>query len=166
MKRRRLLGIAGASLAVTGCAGRSSPGTPIDGSPTGDPPTDGSSTDDPPTGDSPTVTGSEFSRTGNCEDPESASISFSDDVLVTGCVSGSDSCAEATLERANYDVASDTLRIAVGTVDAGEPNEACTEAIVHRAYELRVDFDGGLPGTVVVVHRGVGDEVEAARAER
>jgi hypothetical protein len=157
MKRRRVLGLVGVSLTMGGCVGRSSPGSPGD-----DTPTETGSPGD----DAPTVTDRAFSRSGDCQDPESASVSFPDDVLVTGCISGADGCAEAALGAADYDAGDDTLRVVVETVDTSKPGGGCTQAIVYRGYELRVSFDGELPGTVVVTHRGVEGETEVAREQR
>lgn len=157
MKRRRVLALVGASLTVGGCVGRSSPGSPGD---------DTQTATGSPGDDTPTVTDRAFSRTSDCDDPENASVSFPDDVLVTGCISGADGCAEAALGTADYDAGDDTLRVVVETVDTSQPGGGCTQAIVYRGYELRVAFDGGLPGTVVVIHRGVEGETEVAREER
>lgn len=150
MRRRALLGAVGSSLVLAGCTGRGSPGSP----------------DSPSTPTTPTLTGQDFTRTGNCDDPGSATVSFPDDVVVTGCISGPDGCAEAALDSVEYDTGDDVLRVAVGIEDTREPDEVCTQAIVYRSYELRATFEGGLPGTVVVVHDGVEGEIEAARVDR
>jgi hypothetical protein len=144
MNRRSLLGTVSAGLLLAGCAGNADPGA-----------------------GTPTITGEEFCRTGGCTTPGSATVTFADDsVAISGCISGPNGCAEAALETVVYRASDDRLQVAVKTIDTSGPNEACTEAIVYRGYDLDVDLAGGVPSTVVVVHRGVGDEVEAARVER
>lgn len=154
MDRRAFLGVVSATVALAGCTGSGPPGSTT-----------------PPAASTPTITDQKFARTGDCEDPGAATVSFPDDVVVTGCISGPDGCAAAALDSVDYDGAEDTLYASVGIVDTREPDEVCIEAqratsIVYRAYELRIGFDNGLPGTVVVVHDGVEGRIEAARVER
>lgn len=144
MNRRSLLGTVSARVLLAGCAGSADSGS-----------------------DAPAVTGEEFSRAGNCDNPGNATVEFSDDsVAIGGCISGRNSCAEAALRGVEYNEPDDTLRVAVEAIDTSGPAEACAEVIVNRRYELGVDIAGSLPGTVVVVHYRFDEVVVAARVQR
>lgn len=77
-------------------------------------------------------------------------------VVVSGTVVGNNGCYLARLGAVTYDPGHDTCRVVVEAYDASEPAQLCTECITTVEYEATVAFEGGLPGTVEVVHDDVG----------
>lgn len=96
---------------------------------------------------------------------ETASVSFDSAhqrVSVTGTTSAPDACYRARVGSATYDGETDEFELVVEAFDAKEG--VCTECITEIDYETTSDFDGGLPGTVVVVHDSRGKRREVATA--
>ncbi|MFC6862726.1 hypothetical protein ACFQGE_04530 [Halomicroarcula sp. GCM10025817] len=155
MNRRTLL----SGLTATGAvllAGCSSSGGDDE-----DPGTD--ETTEPGSSQSPTLLDTEFvvgDRTSGSERDEATVRVEESRVVVEGVIWGSDGCKTATLLGSDYDLASNTLTVTVGTTDReGTEDQACTEAIVEIEYTATVRFEGGLPGRVVVEHdHGAGSE--------
>lgn len=84
-------------------------------------------------------------------------MSFVENELrVSGSVVGSNGCYRARLGEVSVDSSNDTCRVVVEAFDDSGPNEGCVECITVVSYEVRVVFDGGLPGTVMVVHDDLG----------
>jgi hypothetical protein len=100
------------------------------------------------------VAGRTFEDTGECSEPETATVDRSgSDVRVEGCVTGPNGCAIASLASAT--VEGDTLTVVVGTERDAPPDVACTEALVYRSYAATVTLDGDV-GAVRVVHDAPG----------
>ncbi|WP_224332801.1 hypothetical protein [Haloprofundus halobius] len=103
----------------------------------------------------PRIADRAFERTGDCDRAGSATVSRDGDtVVVEGCIRGRNGCSEAVLDSAEYDPSDDRLSVVVATEEERDEDEACTQALVSRGYELRVVFEDGTPGTVDVVHDG------------
>jgi hypothetical protein len=163
MRRRALLATAGSALALSGCVSSPGTGDGAERSPAESPSPDDTST--PPA--TPALVEQSLAPRKDCETPGQAAVAFdSTAVRITGCIRGPNGCHVPVLESAAYDGASDRLRVVVGTESTADEETACTQAIVHRGYEVAVRFDGGLPGRAVVSHEGAGDRVEAARVVR
>ncbi|GAB7094872.1 hypothetical protein JCM30237_20250 [Halolamina litorea] len=158
MERRPfLVGTASVLAATAGCVG-DAPTTPDDGPAATD-------TDTPPMSP-PTITDRSFEPRENCPEPGSATVSTDDArVIVEGCIVGRNGCMVASLASATYDAVADELSVRVTTVDESEPDEMCTQQLVHRGYRAEIRFDGGLPATTVVTHDGADGEREVARTE-
>jgi len=81
-----------------------------------------------------------------------ASVSFgSVSVSVPGTVVGNNACYRARLADVSYDAASGTCRVVIEAFNAS-PEEMCAQCITVIDYEATVEFEGGLPDTVEVVH--------------
>ena len=88
-----------------------------------------------------------------------ASVAFERrEVVVSGTVVGNDGCYRARLGDVSFDGSSDVCRVVVEAFDDSGPDEVCTDCITAISYEATVVFDGGLPGTVEVVHDDLGGE--------
>lgn len=149
MDRRTLLGLAGTlCVALAGCAGDGGSGDSDTPSPT---PTL-TETPERPAIETATLTVQDI--TGGQQVDEATVSLEGGAVVVDGTVWGSDGCKTAVLETADYEVGSETLRVAVATADREDAGDVCTEAIVEIDYRLRVAFSGGFPGTVAVTHDG------------
>ena len=160
-RRTFLAGAAGASSVLAGCVG-SAPETPDDGPAT----TDTESPTGTPTPESPSITSQSLESRGDCDSSGSASIATDGTtVTVEGCIAGRNGCMVAALASASYDADADELSVRVTTEDESEPDEACTQAIVHRGYRVTVEFDGALPGSTTVVHAGMNGEQQVAQSE-
>ncbi|MFB6123609.1 MAG: hypothetical protein ABEJ78_09135 [Haloferacaceae archaeon] len=145
MERRRVLAL----VVATSLAGCSSVGPPSDDS----------------GGDGPTVTGRRLTDTGECSNPETASVAFAESAVeLTGCITGPNGCSTAVLGSAT--MAGDELTVVVATDDAPPPGGGCTQALVQRGYDARITFDGGLPATVGIVHASARGREVVARADR
>lgn len=115
----------------------------------------------------PRLTGRTFETTGSCSDPETATVAFGDaTVTVTGCITGNNGCHEAVLHGVDYDAGGDTLRVDVATEDTSDPDTACTQALVQRGYECRLEFADGLPGVVEVYHKAATESGRVAQVRR
>jgi hypothetical protein len=163
-RRTFLAAAVGAVAGLAGCTGGGSGA----GETTADRPTRTTATTEATeTTVTPRLTSRTFDRTGQCSDPRTASVAFDGDtVTVAGCVTGNNGCHEAVLRRVVYDAERDVLRVAVDTEDTSDPGTMCTQALVHRAYEARLRFAEGLPGTVEVFHKGATGSGRVARVER
>jgi hypothetical protein len=73
-------------------------------------------------------------------------------VVVEGRIIGTEGCSTAVLDAATYDAAADELRVNVATRRATDAGDVCTQPLMEIDYTAGIEFDGGLPGTVVVVH--------------
>lgn len=150
MKRRTLLrAVASAGAAgIAGCTG-TTPGSDPTDTPTDTPtPT--------PTPGPPELTGQSFEvREKGCGTGTDRATIGRDapTVTVAGVVSGSNGCYTAELQRARYDADADELRADVRSFDPGD-EAACTQCIVDIDYRASFEFEGGLPGTVIVSHNG------------
>lgn len=87
----------------------------------------------------------------------------SQSVVVTGTVVGNNGCYRARLGGVTYDSGSDTCRVVVEAYNAS-PDAVCTQCITTISYEATVGFEGGLPGTVEVVHDDRGGRSTVATA--
>ena len=131
MNRRTLLWAA-PLLALSGCVGGGGGGG-------------GGGDDDPPR-----VTDRSFEDTGECSDPETATVETSDgEVRIEGCVTGPNGCAVAALASATVD--DGALEVVVTTERDAPPDVACTEALVYRAYTATITI-GGSVSSIRVIH--------------
>jgi hypothetical protein len=108
-----------------------------------------------------------LSSQGDCGGTHSGTIRYDPDgsqVTVEGVIRASDPCHEAVLEDARYDADSDRSTVVVGVTRTG--TGACQQCIADITYEAVVRFDGGLPGTVTLVHTSMGEEVTVTEASR
>ncbi|WP_253737810.1 hypothetical protein [Halohasta salina] len=160
MHRRRICRTA-AAVALTGVAGCLDVDGPVEESSTGEPddpadgtdqPTNETMTEDVPTDviDSDRITAARLMTTGECEASGTAAVDFGTRVIVTGCLTGHNGCAEPVVEAVS-DIEGG-LRVVVGEEDRSDPGTACTQALVQRGYELALEFEGDLPAAVEVVH--------------
>jgi len=93
-----------------------------------------------------------FTRTGECDNPGTATVDFTEDpprITVTGCVEGHNGCSEPVFVSATND--DDRLQIEISEANLS-PGMVCSTAIVQRGYELTVRFKTDLPATVEVIH--------------
>ena len=105
--------------------------------------------------DSDRVAGATFTHTGDCSDPETATIEFLDsevEAIVTGCIEGRNGCAIPVLVDGYDD--NGTLRVEIGEADLSDDETMCTQHIVQLGYELRLRFDPEMPDTIEVFHDG------------
>ena len=145
MDRRALLGTicTGSIIALTGCLGSDV------GTPTGNRTASATPTPAP----TPALTDSEFevTSTQGGTETDSATVAVNGhDVVVEGTTWGRNGCRTAELDSVNYD--GDTLTVAVATTRRDDAGDACTQGIVELSYRATVEFENGLPGTVVVTH--------------
>ncbi len=108
-----------------------------------------------------------FSRTGDCSDPETASIEFLDsetEVLIEGCIQGRNGCSVPVLLESTDE--NGTLRIEISEEDFSDDDMVCTEAIVERGYELRVRFESEFAESIEVFHDGAIESGVVATASR
>lgn len=150
MRRRDVLATL-ATVAAAGCTG--TPGGSGDGA-TGT------------TTQRPRVAGTSFevTSTGCGRLKETATVSVGDSgISVTGTTSETSGCYTAELDSATYDADGDELRVVVVAVER-EDADACVQCLTEIDYAASVEVDGGLPGTVVVVHRSRGEERTVATA--
>jgi hypothetical protein len=166
MRRRDVLTGLAAAVAVgtAGCAGGTGGGG-ADANADADEPTGTATPTD--AGTAPTVADSTLRAVDDC--PDEATVAFDEGasaVAVGGCVTGRNGCAEPSMAGATYDADADRLRVVVTTVDDADEGTVCTQALTPRGYEATVTFDGGLPGSVVVVHDDAEGRREVAAATR
>ena len=148
MQRRTLLSRIGAATAV-GLAGCVSGGTGGDGG-------DGNGTATP--GGSISLVESSLKPTdGGCgQTTDSAEVTFERGkkrVVVTGTIWASNPCEVPVLDDVTYDEASDELTVIVRTkTPESDGVNGCVQCIAELKYRATAAFDGGLPGSVAVVH--------------
>lgn len=82
------------------------------------------------------------------------------EVIVEGFIAGRDSCDTAV---ARVSIETGTLVVTVEVVEAPTTESAeCLECLTDISYRLTVEFPGGTPATVRVVHRSANGEVTVA----
>jgi len=105
-------------------------------------------------GGSPRITDRAFTDTGECSDPETATVDASTTtVRIGGCITGPNGCSVARLDSAA--VEGETLVVVVGTARDAPRDVACTEALVQRGYAATITLDHRVP-SVRVVHDAPG----------
>jgi hypothetical protein len=161
MRRRGVLAGALAALGLAGCAG---------GPPAADP-SEPASGSEPAPGPGIALVGTDL-RVGSSDcgrRVDEARVSFDPGapaVAVEGTVWGSDTCHTARLVDAAYDPATDRLVVRVAAARrASTGTPACGQCIVEIGYAATCSFDGGLPGTVRVVH-GTGSDARVVATAR
>ncbi len=163
MKRRTFLTTlaAGTTAAAAGCIGNSDDAGPGgtgngSGNGTGDASENGS--DDTTTRPSVTLANTDFSVVSqDCgQGTDDSDVTYqASAVAVEGVISASDTCYTARMKDATYDPDADTLTVAVETyVPEENEGKACAQCLVDIEYAATVNFEGGLPATVVVTHGG------------
>jgi len=105
-------------------------------------------------------------RTESGTETDDATVSFDGaTVTVEGTIWGRDGCKTAELASADYDGEADELTVAVATTNRENAGDVCTQALVEIGYRATVEFDSGVPASVVVTHnRGDGPEQVASTA--
>jgi hypothetical protein len=96
---------------------------------------------------------------------ETASVSVDSDaalVSVSGTTSGANTCYRARIANSSYDEGADEFELVMEAYDANDG--ACAECVTELDYEATADFEGGLPGSVVVVHDSRGTRRTVATA--
>ncbi|WP_458206989.1 hypothetical protein [Haladaptatus sp. NG-SE-30] len=156
MQRREILKQTGAAVTVgllAGCLGQggTAPGdqAPDDGS-------DGSGDQTTTTTAEPTLKKRSFEILDtNCGNPTNeATVEFDQsNVVVTGTISGSDSCAKPVLAGAKMESGELTVSVKTKKKDG---TTACSECITELRYRATLAFDGSLPKSVTVVHESLG----------
>ena len=110
----------------------------------------------------PSVGSSSLAVTGTecgSERDGGASVAFEgSEVVVSGTVVGNDGCYRARLGDVSFDASSDVCRVVVEAFDDSGTSGGCVQCLTAVSYEATVVFDGGLPGTVEVVHDDLGGE--------
>ncbi|WP_458190888.1 hypothetical protein [Haladaptatus sp. NG-WS-4] len=156
MKRREILERTGATVTVGllgGCLSQGGSGgqTPDDSDVSGDETTTTTTTAEP------TLEKRSFDLLdANCGNPTNeATVEFDQsNVVVTGTISGSDSCAKPVL--AGTKMESGELTVSVKTKKK-DGTTACSECITELKYRATLTFDGSLPKSVTVVHESLGE---------
>ncbi len=177
MQRRDILKRAGAATTVgilAGCLGRGGSGPGGSGS-------DETSTTTTTTGsttNSTTTTGDTTKTTTSSSDGEVAVKSHSlkvlsakcgqpkneasvepkdskKQLLITGTIPGSDSCARPVLKRAKTDAKTGTFMVTVGTKKKKSGSVACSECITAIKYRATFTFAGPPPKSVQVTHESM-----------
>lgn len=161
MLRRTVTAVATAStVAAAGCVdGGEEPATDEPTEESTPDPTDEPTeepTEDPDDGQ-PGLREIDLERQGNCEgrghSAEVSSDAEDETVTIDGCFEAHNGCIYPELDHAAY-AEDGTFVVTVEGVDESEPDEACTQAVEYRAYEVVATFDGGIPGSVAVRHDG------------
>ncbi|QLG63564.1 hypothetical protein [Halorarum salinum] len=114
-----------------------------------------------------TIADREFVPTGDCgsDDAGTARVEFDgNEATVTGCITGRNGCQRATLGDVEYDAETDAVTVVVTTTAGEETPDACTQQLVHRAYEVTLSFRERLPSELVVFHESMDERTEAGRA--
>jgi len=95
---------------------------------------------------------------GRCGGPgSSTTVTFDDgagEIVVEGSISAPTPCHSTSLSGASYDPSSDTLTLTIG-IDAPDEDVVCVQCVGSVPYTARAGFDGGLPGSVKIVHDGM-----------
>lgn len=150
--RRRMLALLGATAATfaAGCTSN---------------PTDEPDDDEPDENPTPSL---EHLRLwgADCESQESATVSFhpaNEQVIVNGCVTGATACHYPEVASAGYVEGVFQLVVVLEyqgpdpgqESNHGDEDEACAQVLTDRGYRAEVNFDGGVPSEVEVVHEDV-----------
>ncbi|MFW5978034.1 MAG: hypothetical protein ACOCP2_02205 [Halohasta sp.] len=117
--------------------------------------------------DSDQIAASTLTRTGDCSETGTATVTFGDDdpeAAVSGCLTGHNGCAEPVVD--SLTETDDGVRIVMGEADLSDAETACTEALVQRGYELHLEFSTELPSTIEIVHDDVDGREVVATADR
>ncbi|SNZ12074.1 hypothetical protein SAMN06269185_1482 [Natronoarchaeum philippinense] len=124
---------------------------------------DGDAADAGASTDPPSLAGTQIETTGtDSEATHEAVVTFDEgSVTVDGTITAPTPCHDAAVQRAAYDESGDKLRFVVETVQT-DTDMLCTQVISGVAYTLTAEFDGGLPGNVVVVHEGASETTTVA----
>ncbi len=95
-----------------------------------------------------------------CGQPKNdAVIEFKDSkkrLVVTGSMTGSDSCTRPTIESAKFDSESDAFVVTMGTKQK-DGSVGCSECITEIKYRATFTFEGALPKSVKVTHKSMGE---------
>lgn len=104
-----------------------------------------------------------------CGQPSNeASVAFEDSkkrVVVTGSMTGSDSCARPTIESAKSDSKSGAFTVTMGTKKK-DGSVGCSECLTEIKYRATFTFEGSLPESVKVTHKSMGESKVVADADR
>jgi hypothetical protein len=102
-----------------------------------------------------------------CGEPKNeADIEFKDSkrqVVITGTIAGSDSCARPTLKIAKTEPKKDTFKVIVGTKKKSG-KVGCSECITEIKYRATLTFEEALPQSVKVTHKSMGNSKVVAGA--
>jgi hypothetical protein len=166
MDRRELLATCGAVLGTGALGGCLSQYEDIAGE-AGETTTEADETE--ATDQKPTLADTSFEQLDSgCGQPKNeASVSFEEQdgsIDVTGTIPGSNACYVAELADASYDSETGTLELTVSSVEK-EGADACAQCITEIDYEATFAFEGGLPASVRVVHRAMGETETVTTAE-
>ena len=113
--------------------------------------------------DTPSLAGTGIETTGTDSEAANEALVTFDEAAVTveGTITAPNPCHEAAVQRAVYNESDDELRLVVETAQT-DTDTLCTQVISGVAYTLTAEFDGGLPGNVVVVHEGASETTTVA----
>lgn len=104
-----------------------------------------------------------------CGQPNNeASVEFDDSkkqVVITGTIAGSDSCARPTLEVGKTDPKKDTFMAIIGTKKK-DGNVGCSQCITEIEYRATLTFEDSLPESVKVTHESMGKSKVVGGASR
>jgi hypothetical protein len=166
MNRRELLTSSGAVLGTAALGGCLSRYEDIAGG-TGETTTEGEGAET--TGEQPTLADASFELldSGCGQQKNEASVGFEEgdgSVGVTGTITVPSACYVAELADASYDAETGTLEVTVASVEK-EGADACAQCLTEIDYEATFAFDDGLPASVRVVHRTMGETETVATTE-
>ncbi|WP_231184940.1 twin-arginine translocation signal domain-containing protein [Haladaptatus sp. DYF46] len=95
-----------------------------------------------------------------CGQPKNdAAIEFEESkkrLVVTGSMTGSDSCTRPKIESAKCDTESSTFTVTMGTKQK-DGSVGCSECITEIEYRATFTFEGALPKSVTVTHESMGE---------
>ncbi|WP_433625461.1 hypothetical protein [Halomicrococcus sp. NG-SE-24] len=178
MRRREVLKRTGAAVSVGllgGCLDRyrSAPAgsDPDGGTDTTDDPGTGEGTSGTTDGDAPELTDRSLELVdAGCGDPDGrASVRFrrsAGTVVVDGTISADDPCHVARIVGTELDPKTGEFTVRVETeVRQTTGTTACVQCVGAIEYRATFAFDGGLPESVSVVHRGVDGATTVTMAE-
>lgn len=149
--RRTALGTAGA-LTLAGCVSNGGQESPASSPDESDDPTETPTAT--PTPSPPSIVSAQLVETdAGCvsdQNRSSARVEFEDGAVgVSGVVGTPDPCYTGSLSGAEYDPDRDELVVTVAVSSTGGVCASCLGAV---KYEAAMQFENGLPGTVVVRH--------------
>ncbi|MFH5797352.1 hypothetical protein [Haladaptatus sp. CMAA 1911] len=97
-----------------------------------------------------------------------AAIEFEDSkkrLVVTGSMTGSDSCTRPKIESAKCDTSSSAFTVTMGT-KRKDGSVGCSECITEIEYRATFTFEGALPKSVTVTHESMGESKVVADTDR